>query len=73
MARKLTVVVRKDPAGWLVGTVPELPGVHSQAHSLDELMARMREAVLLYFDVHGKPRQTDEFVGIHELEIAAEG
>ncbi|MHB8584816.1 MAG: type II toxin-antitoxin system HicB family antitoxin [Thermoplasmatota archaeon] len=50
--------------------MPELPGIHSQAEALDALMQRVREAALLYFDVHGKPRQAEKFVGIHQLEIS---
>lgn len=38
---------------WFVGSVSELPGCHSQAKTLDDLMLRMREAVELYFEVEG--------------------
>ena len=47
MAREFTVVIEQDEEGYLVGTVPELKGCHTQARSLDELMARVKEAVLL--------------------------
>ena len=39
--------MRQDDDGYYVATVPELPGCHSQAKSLDELMSRIKEAILL--------------------------
>jgi predicted RNase H-like HicB family nuclease len=43
----LTVLVERDELGYLVATVPELRGCHTQAKSLDVLMRRVREAILL--------------------------
>ena len=50
---RFSVIVERDADDWLVGSVSELPGCHSQAKSLDDLMQRMREAVELYFEVEG--------------------
>lgn len=47
MKREFTVVIEKDEDGYFVGTVPQLKGCHTQAKSLDELMNRIKEAVLL--------------------------
>ena len=47
MAREFTVVIEQDEDGYLVGSVPGLRGCHTQARSLDELMERMKEAILL--------------------------
>jgi len=33
-----------------VATVPSLPGCHTQAKSLDELIERAKEAIELYLD-----------------------
>ena len=43
--RELSVVIERDEDGWLVAAVPQLPGCHTQAKSLDVLMRRVREAV----------------------------
>ena len=48
---RLSVVVERDRDGVYVGSVPELPGCHTQAGTVGELMERMREAVELYLDV----------------------
>jgi len=47
MNREFTVVIEKDEEGYFVGTVPQLKGCHTQAKSLDKLMQRMKESVLL--------------------------
>ena len=62
--RQFDVVIERDEEGLYVGSVPQLPGCHTQGRSLDELMERMREAVELYLEVEGSPAQSLEFVGI---------
>jgi predicted RNase H-like HicB family nuclease len=49
---RFNVVVRKDEDDYCVATVPELPGCHTQAKSLDDLMTRTKEAILRYLDIH---------------------
>ena len=56
MAREFTVVIEQDEEGYVVGTVPELKGCHTQARSLDELMARVEEAILLCLEVGGEEK-----------------
>ena len=45
MARVFDVVIERDEEGYFVASVPALPGCHTQAKSLDELMDRAREAI----------------------------
>jgi predicted RNase H-like HicB family nuclease len=56
--RQFDVVMERDEEGLYVGSVPQLPGCHTQGRSLDELMGRMREAVELCLEVDGVPAQT---------------
>ena len=51
MSRQFNVVVEQDSEGYFVASVPALPGCHTQAKSLDELMARVREAIGLCLEV----------------------
>ena len=51
MHRVYTIVIEKDEEGWFVGHAPALPGCHTQARSIDQLMERMEEAVTLWLDV----------------------
>lgn len=48
MRRKFNVIIEKDEDGYFVGLVPELPGCHTQAKSLDVLQKRLTEAIQLY-------------------------
>ncbi|XAL99765.1 type II toxin-antitoxin system HicB family antitoxin [Phycisphaeraceae bacterium D3-23] len=70
MPKEYDIVIERDSEGNLVGSVPALPGCHSQAKSLDELMERMREAIALCLEVHGTDPETLEFVGIQRMRVA---
>jgi predicted RNase H-like HicB family nuclease len=54
--KNFTAVVERDPdTGLLVGCVPGFPGAHSQAESLDELQANLREVIAMLLE-DGEPR-----------------
>jgi predicted RNase H-like HicB family nuclease len=67
--REFHVVIERDEAGYYVATVPELPGCHTQAKSLDKLMVRIREAIDLCLEVRGS-RGLSEFVGVQRIAVA---
>ena len=70
MAREFTVVIEKDDEGYLVASVPSLPGCHTQAASMDELLARIREAIRLYLTVQSEDSaSTLQFVGIQRVTL----
>jgi predicted RNase H-like HicB family nuclease len=69
--RDYYMVVEHDADGWYVGSVPELPGCHTQGKTIEELTERMREAISLYLDETGEPEATpSEFVGVHKVSVA---
>jgi predicted RNase H-like HicB family nuclease len=70
MARQFDVVVERDEEGWYVGSVPALPGCHTQARSLDELMERVREAIELCLAVEGDDHDELDFAGVQRVSIA---
>jgi len=65
---KLSVVIEKDEDGYYVAKVPSLPGCHTQAKSLDELMERIKEAIELYLEVE-KDIEVSEFIGVQVIEV----
>ena len=44
MAKEYAVIIERDSEGYFVATVPALTGCHTQARSLDALMARVKDA-----------------------------
>lgn len=71
MARQFDVVIERDEEGMYVASVPQLPGCHTDASSLDELMVEIREAIQLCLEVQGQEPDNLEFVGIQRVTIAA--
>ena len=65
---RFDVVVRQDEDGYYVATVTELPGCHSQAKSLDELMSRIKEAILLCLEEEDAS-EMGSFVGVQVVEV----
>lgn len=44
---EFSVIIEQDTEGYYVASVPALRGCHTQAKSLDEVMARIQEAAEL--------------------------
>jgi Uncharacterized conserved protein len=71
MSRHFDVVIERDQEGLYVASVPQLPGCHAQARSLDALMERIREAIELCLEVQGESPQDLEFIGVQRVTVAA--
>ncbi len=71
MTRAFDVVVERDEEGYYVASVPELRGCHTQAKSLDTLMERIREAIMLCLEVQQVEVAPREFVGIQRVMVEA--
>ena len=71
MTTNFDVIVERDSVGYFVASVPALPGCHSQAKSLDDLMVRIREAIELCLEVQGETPEPLDFVGVQRISIAA--
>ena len=72
MRKEFTVIIEQDEDGIYVASVPELEGCHTQAKTLDELRARIKEAIQLYLEVESDliNEVPLEFVGIQKVEVA---
>ena len=71
MSVQFDVVVERDSEGYFVASVPALPGCHTQARSLDELMARVREAIELCLEERGQAVENLDFVGVQRITVEA--
>jgi predicted RNase H-like HicB family nuclease len=64
-----TAVVERSPeTGLFVGFIPGFPGAHSQAASLDELNANLREVLSMLLE-DGEPTVESEFVGTQLVQV----
>lgn len=69
MHKTYTAVVERSPeTGLLVGFVPGFPGAHTQAETLDELNANLREVVAMLLE-DGEPNVEAEFVGTQLIKV----
>jgi predicted RNase H-like HicB family nuclease len=69
MKRTFNVIIEQDEDGYFIGNVPELPGCHTQAKSLDELRERIKEAIELYLEVNKDEHEEYFFIGIQKIEV----
>ena len=64
-----TAVVERSPeTGLYVGFIPGFPGAHTQAESLDELNANLREVLAMLLE-DGEPHVEAEFIGTQLIEV----
>jgi predicted RNase H-like HicB family nuclease len=72
--RTYTAYVQFDPETKLyVGTVPSLPGAHTQAATLDELQRNLQEVIALCLEERAaanEPVEEDTFVGVQQIEVS---
>ena len=73
MTYHLTAIVEQDPeTKLLVGLIPSIPGAHSQATSMDELIKNLKEVTELCLAEQPElfPKGPPEFVGLQRIEIS---
>lgn len=64
-----TAVIERCPdTGMYVGYVPGFPGAHSQAASLDELNANLKEVIAMLLE-EGEPKLDGQFVGTQTVTV----
>ena len=73
MSREFDVVIERDEEGYYVASVPSLVGCYTQARSLDDLVARIQEAIALRLEVEGATEEVVpalEFVGVQRVRVS---
>ncbi len=66
--KEFDVLIERDEAGFYVASVPALKGCHTQAKSMDQLLARIKEAIELCLEVE-QEESTLEFVGFQKVRL----
>jgi len=71
MKKNLIAYIERDPdTKLLVAEVPGIPGAHTQAETMDELIANMKEVIELCLEEQKKKKvKVPEFVGLQEIEV----
>jgi len=69
MTKKFTLIIEKDEDGWLVSEVVELPGCHTQAKTMDQLLERTKEAIRAYLAEDENFELSEQFVGVQQIEV----
>ena len=70
--KSFNVIIEKGEDGYFISDVVGLPGCHTQAKNIDDLLKRTKEAISLYIKSNGKISKLDtKFVGIQRVEVAA--
>jgi len=60
-----------DGTNLYVGSVPGIPGAHTQAETLDELQRNLKEVIKLCLEEYGyELPDLPRFVGLQQIEIA---
>ena len=68
-SRTFNVVIEQDVEGMYVASVPDLPGCHTQAKSLDTLMKRIREVIKLCLEDQQEHSGTASFIGVQRIQV----
>ena len=68
MPQEFTMVIEKGEDQYFISEVVELPGCHTQAKNLDELLKRTKEAISLYIKSE-KEIPKDKFIGIQKIAV----
>ena len=63
------MLIERDEDGWFVSEVIELPGCHTQAKSMDELLKRTKEAIILYLKCKKALEIKEKFLGLQQIEV----
>jgi predicted RNase H-like HicB family nuclease len=69
MTKKYTVLIEKDEDGYYVSEVIDLPGCHTQAKTIEELIDRTKEAIKAYLEVETQIDYSPKFVKVQEIEV----
>jgi len=69
MGERYNIIIEKGEDGYLISEVLELPGCHTQAKTLDELIKRTKEAIALYQETVKPIKIKTKFLGLQQIEV----
>ncbi len=68
------IIIEKGEDGYLISEVLEIPGCHTRAKTMDELLKRTKEAIELCIEVEKEETTVEikfpvRFIGIQKIEV----
>ncbi len=67
---QFNMIIEEGEDGYLISDVVELPGCHTQAKTMDELIKRTKEAISLYLKSQKEPLKISEkFIGLQKIAV----
>ena len=66
---EFNIIIEQDEEGYFVSEVVGLPGCHTQAKTIDELIKRTKEAIALYLKVMKDEIIKQKFIGLKKIEM----
>lgn len=63
------IIVEQGQDGYMISSVIELPGCHSQAKTYDELNIRTKEAISLYLEAETEYKPLNKFLSLQQLTL----
>jgi len=73
MKKNYTFIITKGEDDYFIATVPELPGVITQAKNINDLFDRIKEAIEVYFEAIEDEKlaipNEVKLVGVNQIEV----
>ena len=66
---EFNLIIEKGEDGYLIAEVVELPGCHTPAKTMNDLIIRIKEAISLYLETSEKKGIRSNFVRIQKIEV----
>ena len=66
---EFNLIIEKGEDDYLLAEVVELPGCHTQAKTMDELINRIKEAISLYLELQETVEPKSNFIGTQKIEV----
>jgi predicted RNase H-like HicB family nuclease len=67
--RTFNIIIEEGMDGYLISSVIELPGCHTQAKNYDDLISRTKEAIELYIEDVKSFEPLNRFVGLQQISV----
>ena len=67
------VILEKDVSGWIIASVPALPGCHTQGKTKKDALKNIKEAIELCLEVKSEKKNKEQaaFIGIEKVSVQA--